>query len=151
MASQTLPAPRSARAKRFARRLAGAGGFILLAIAHGAAAQSMSANSASFNAGFGRIAGEENRPVNVALGDASGRFAVIGGLAQTSAPGSLFGEVNNALLGGFSGFGGALDNTTGASGGAPASTIGDNLNVVVRTPNQTNSGAHATDSATNGK
>ena len=144
-------APRFARGLGLARRLAGAGGLAALALAGGAAAQSMSANSASFNAGFGRAAGDENRPVNVALGDSSGRFSIVGGLAQTNVPGSVFGVVNNTLLGGFSGFGGALDNASGAAGGAPNSTIGDNLNVVVRNPSQTNAGVPSADSATNGK
>ncbi|HKT54305.1 MAG TPA: endonuclease, partial [Caulobacteraceae bacterium] len=33
-------------------------------------AQSMNANSASFNAGYGRFSGEENQPVNVSMADA---------------------------------------------------------------------------------
>ena len=35
-----------------------------------AAAQTMSANSASYNAGYGRVAGSENHPVDVSTRDA---------------------------------------------------------------------------------
>src|ERR1700722_17337529 len=90
MALQTLSA------SRLARGLAGAGFAAAIALAHGAAAQTMNANSASFNAGFGRTGGEENRPVKVSLTDANGNTTLTNGLIQAPA-GSLFGEVRGAV------------------------------------------------------
>ena len=54
-----------------ATRLTRLGVMGLAALAAGsAAAQSMTANSASYNAGYGRIAGSENHPVDVSTRDA---------------------------------------------------------------------------------
>jgi len=115
---------------RLARRLA-CGGFAAgIALAHGAAAQTMSANSASFNAGFGRTSGEENRAVNVQMTDTNGNLTSINGVIQANAAGSIFGEVRGAV-GGFTGLGGALDSFSGAAGGSSTTTIGD-LTVVVQ-------------------
>jgi holdfast attachment protein HfaA len=133
---------------------------------HGASAQTMSANSASFNAGFGRTAGEENRPVNVALTDGSGNTTLSNGLIQPVA-GSLFAEVpgavgspvptaNTTTTGGASGAG---DSFSGAGGGGSVSAIGNSLNVIVQGDNNTvivnatqiNNGAVTATSTTSGK
>ncbi|HEX4180587.1 MAG TPA: holdfast anchoring protein HfaA [Caulobacteraceae bacterium] len=136
----------------------------LFATTTGASAQTMNANSASFNAGFGRTAGEENRPVNVALTDGSGNTTLVNGLIQPVA-GGIFAEVpgvvgapvtanNSSTVGGA---GGASDSFSGVGGGSSASAIGNSLNVVVQGDNntvivnstQTNTGAVT--ATTNGK
>ena len=121
------------------------------ALASPAGAQTMSANSASFNAGYGRTAGQENRPVDVALGDANGNVVVQGGLIQTSASASVFAHASA----------GAMDSASGVGGGASgsASAIGNNLtvvvqgndNIVVVTATQTNTGPVTATNTTNGK
>jgi len=127
MARQIFTMPRPTRA------LVGAGCCMAaLALAQVVAAQTMGANSAAFNAGFGRSPGEENRPVDVQLSNASGNVVLSNGLIQTNGNGSLFGEVSGAVGGGFSGVGGALDTGSGVSSGSSSSTIGNNLNVVVQ-------------------
>ena len=153
MASIAHWVPRPTRLMAYASFIAA------VTLANSAAAQTMNANSAAFNAGFGRTAGEENRPVNVQLTDANGNFTLVNGLIQSNAAGSLFGEVKGAVGGGFSGLGGALDTATGAASGSAASAIGNNLNVVVQGDNntvivsatQTNTGAVTATSTTNGK
>ncbi len=134
----------------------------------GAVAQTMSANSASFNAGFGRTAGEENRPVNVALTDGSGNTTLSNGLIQPAA-GSIFAEVpgavgspvstsNTKTMGGASGAGDSFSGAGGGGGGS-VSAIGNSLNVIVQGDNNTvivnatqiNNGAVTATSTTSGK
>ncbi|WP_331536344.1 holdfast anchoring protein HfaA [Phenylobacterium sp.] len=90
-------------------------------------AQSMSSNSAEYNAGYGRIAGQENRPVDVTTRDANGNRVIVDGLI-------LSGEDQSS----FSRAGGAADAFAGvgASGGA-ASAVGNNLVVVTQGSNNT--------------
>jgi holdfast attachment protein HfaA len=126
------------------------GGFVCAvsaaAFAQGAMAQTMNANSASFNAGFGRSPGEENRPVNVALTDGNGNTTLINGLIQPTA-GSLFAEVpgvvgspapsgTSSSMGGGS-MSGAGDSFSGAGGSGSATAIGNSLNVIVQGDNNT--------------
>ena len=153
MASPLLLVPHPTRLTAYASLIAA------LTLCGPAAAQTLNANSAAFNAGFGRTAGEENRPVNVQLTDANGNVTLVNGLIQSNAAGSIFGEVKGAVGGGFSGVGGALDTATGTASGSAASAIGNNLNVVVQgdnntvivTATQTNNGAVTATSTTNGK
>jgi holdfast attachment protein HfaA len=131
---------------------------------HGATAQTMSANSAAFNAGFGRTSGEENRPVNVQLTDGNGNTTLVNGLLQANSAGSIFNEVNGAVGGGAMASGGvstggAGDSFTGAGGASSASAIGNSLNVIVQgdnntvivNANQTNNGAVTATTTTSGK
>jgi holdfast attachment protein HfaA len=156
-------AVRTARPITLARSIAGAGLIAAALAAHGASAQSMNANSASFNAGFGRASGEENRPVNVQTTDATGNTTLVNGLIQPVA-GSLFSEVTGAVGGGAtagagSSAGGAGDNFSGAGSGSSASAIGNSLNVIVQGDNNTvivnatqnNTGAVTATSSSNGK
>ncbi|MBV9510520.1 MAG: holdfast anchoring protein HfaA [Caulobacteraceae bacterium] len=116
-------------------------------MATGAAAQTMNANSANFNAGYGRSSGSENSPVDVQLTSAQGNLAVVNGLFQGAASGSVFNSSS----------GGAMDSATGA--GASASAIGNSLNVVTNgdyntvivNSTQINTGAVTATSTTNGK
>jgi len=123
-------------------------------IAQAASAQTMTANSASFNAGYGRTAGQENRPVDVTLGDASGNVTVVNGLIQSSASTSVFAHASGGAMDSASGVGGA----SGAGSGS-ASAIGNNLTVVVQgndnvvlvTATQTNTGTVTATTNTSGK
>lgn len=100
----------------------------VLALASGGAAQaqSMINNSAALNAGYGRVAGAENSPVNVQMRDASGNLVVQNGMIQAGASGSVFASARAS---------GALDSATGV--GANASAIGNNLTVVTQGDNNT--------------
>jgi holdfast attachment protein HfaA len=110
-----------------------------LAFASAATAQTMNANSASFNAGFGRSPGEENRPVDVQMTDANGNMTMINGVAQ-AASGSIFNEVRGVVAASATasiGTGGAGESFSGAGNSSSASVIGNNLNVVVQGNNNT--------------
>jgi holdfast attachment protein HfaA len=165
MANKTAPA------HRLGAGLARAGILVAVVVtsvlgAQGAAAQTMNANSASFNAGFGRNPGDENRPVNVQLTDGSGNSTLVNGLLTSNSAGSIFSEVRNAVGGGAQGGGvsmggaGAGDSFSGAGGGSSsASAIGNSLNVIVQGDNntvivnatQTNNGAVTATTSTSGK
>lgn len=108
-------------------------------VANAAAAQSMSANSASFNAGYGRIAGSENHPVDVSTRDANGNRVIVDGLILTGEDQSSFSSAS-----------GAIDSFAGVGAGSGGSTaIGNNLvvvtqgnyNTVIINSNQTNTGS----------
>jgi holdfast attachment protein HfaA len=87
-----------------------------------ASAQSMSSNSSSYNAGYGRSAGDENRPVNFSIRDTNGNLVILDGVMNTGADQSTLAGASIVDGGGYSGVGGAY-----SSG---ASAIGNNLNVV---------------------
>ena len=115
--------------------------------ASGAAAQTMNASAASYNAGYGRTAGQENAPVNVQLTDANGNMVVENGLIRNTAAGSVFASSSAGVETNYSGAGGT------------ASAIGNNLNVVVEgnyntvivNSTQTNTGAVTATTTINGK
>jgi holdfast attachment protein HfaA len=97
----------------------------LAALASQAGAQTMTTNSASFNGGYGRYNGQENRPINVDTTDANNNTVLINGLFQASSS-SIFGGASARLSG-------AADSFSGAGGlGGSATAIGNNLNVVVQ-------------------
>ena len=104
-----------------------------------AAAQTMSANSASYNAGYGRVAGSENHPVDVSTRDANGNRVIVDGLI-------LHGEDQSS----FTSASGAIDTFAGVGSSSGGSTaIGNSLvvvtqgsyNTVIVNSHQTNSGA----------
>lgn len=139
-------------APRTFKAVAAGAGLAALAIGGWARAQTLTTNSASFNAGYGRYSGEENQPVNVDMTDANGNLVVINGLFQASST-SLFAGASARLSG-------AADSFTGAGGvGSSASAIGNNLNVVVEGSDntvivqsqQTNTGTVTATTSTNGK
>jgi holdfast attachment protein HfaA len=110
-----------------------------MSLAGAAGAQTMNANSAAFNAGFGRTSGEENRPVDVQMTDANGNMTLVNGVAQ-AASGSIFNEVRGVVAASATasiGTGGAGESFTGAGNSSSASVIGNNLNVVVQGNNNT--------------
>ncbi len=124
-------------------------GVLILALIPGVGAgQTMNANSASYNAGYGRTAGSENQPVDVSTTDASGNLTVVNGLVRGAASGSVFASA-----------GGVGSASSGVASGSSASAIGNNLNVVVQgndnvvivNSTQTNTGAITATTDTNGK
>ncbi len=115
---------------------------VALALAFGcvgaAGAQTMGANSAQYNAGYGRTAGQENQPVNVSMRDANGNLVVAGGQLLSPSGGSVFSSSTS---------GGVGSSATGV--GAGASAVGNSLsvvttgnyNTVIVNSRQTNTGA----------
>ena len=111
-------------------------------LAFGAAqAQSMGTNSSSFNAGYGRSSGDENRPVNFSMRDANGNLTIVDGVMNTGR--------DQSTLAGSSIYEGAGYSGVGASYTTGATAIGNNLNVVtsgnyntvIINSSQTNNGA----------
>ncbi|MBU4433062.1 MAG: holdfast anchoring protein HfaA [Alphaproteobacteria bacterium] len=93
-------------------------------------AQTMSSNSAAFNAGYGRIAGQENRVVDYSTRDANGNRVVVDGVMLTGADQSVYSSSNSS---------GSLDAYSGVGGrGYSSSTaIGNNLTVITQGNNNT--------------
>ena len=89
-----------------------------LGVATSADAQSMNTNSASFNAGYGRIAGQENRVVDYSTRDANGNRIIVDGVMLTGADQSVYSSSHSS---------GSLDSYSGvgALGGYGSSTAID--------------------------
>lgn len=115
------------------------GGLVALTLAGAAAAQSMSTNSASFNAGYGRAAGQENRAVEVGTRDANGNQVIVDGIILHGQDQSTFASA---------GAGGAIDTFAGVGASGSSNAIGNNLvvitqgnyNTVIVNSQQTNTG-----------
>jgi holdfast attachment protein HfaA len=120
-----------------------------LAIATGANAQTMTANSGSYNAGYGRTSDEENQPVNPQMRDANGNLVVVDGVIEAGSDSSVF---SNA------GASGAFDTVAGVGASGGASAVGNNLvvvtegndNTVIVNSKQTNSGNISASSSLSG-
>ncbi len=96
-----------------------------------AAAQTMSTNSASMNAGYGRSAGQENRMVEYSTRDANGNRVIVDGVMLTGADQSVYSSSRTS---------GSLDaySGVGSVGGYAGSTaIGNNLTVITQGNNNT--------------
>jgi|SRR5579872_3055858 len=120
---------------RLTRMAALAAPLALAAAISGAAnAQAMNTNSAAFNAGWGRVAGQDNQPINVAMGDVNGNITVINGAITGAQAGSIFAGAGAFASASASGVG---DVFAGAGGSASASAIGNNLSVVTQGDNNT--------------
>lgn len=132
------------------RSLAAGAAALLVGLALGGAAQAqqMSTNSAGYNAGYGRISGQENRGVDYGTRDTSGNRLIIDGIIQTGADQSTFSRTDGGVFSGGSGVG----------GGGSATAIGNNLvvvtqgswNTVIVTSVQTNNGDVTAGSTTSG-
>lgn len=95
------------------------------ALVSGAAlAQSMSTNSASFNAGYGRVAGQENQPITVGMRDANGNLVIVDGLILHGEDQSTF-SASGAVSG-------AVDTFSGVGASSSANAIGNNLQVITQ-------------------
>lgn len=118
-----------------------------LALAPAVQAQQMSTNSAAFNAGYGRISGQESRGVDYGTRDVSGNRLIVDGIIQ-SGDQSSFSRIDGGVFSGGTG--------VGASGSSTA--IGNNLvvvtqgnwNTVIVTSVQTNTGDVTAGTTTNG-
>lgn len=84
-------------------------------------AQSMTANSASYNAGYGRATDQENQPVDASMRDANGNLVVVDGVIEAGQDQSVFSSA---------GAGGAFDIVAGVGGAGAATAFGNNLVVV---------------------
>jgi holdfast attachment protein HfaA len=91
-------------------------------------AQTMGANSASYNAGYGRASDEENQPVDVSMRDANGNLVVVDGVIQAGQDQSVFSNF---------GTGGAFDTVSGVSTSTSATTVSTSLSVVTQGHNNT--------------
>lgn len=102
-----------------------------LALSSPARAQTLDTNSASFNAGYGRVAGSENHVVEYSTRDANGNRVIVDGVMLTGADQSVYSSSRSS---------GSLDSYSGvgALGGWGSSTaIGNNLTVVTQGNNNT--------------
>ena len=131
-----------------ARRWAAPGALALACgMAGGAHSQTMSSNSAAYNAGYGRSSGSDNQPVNVSMRDANGNLVIAGGQVLSPTGSSVFSTSTT---------GGAGSSATGVGVGATA--IGNSLtvvttgsyNTVIVNSHQTNTGAVTATTSTNG-
>jgi len=105
---------------------------VLASGAWGAAmAQTMTTNSASFNAGYGRSAGQENRMVEYSTRDANGNRVIVDGVMLTGSDQSVYSSSRSSgSLDAYSGVG-------GIGGYAGSTAIGNNLTVITQGNNNT--------------
>ena len=118
-------------------------------LAGSAAAQSYSSNSASYNSGYGRVSGQENRPVSVS-GTGQGNRVIVDGVILAGEDQSVYSSQTG---------GGVFSDTSGVGNlGGSSTAIGNNLivvtqgnyNTVVISSVQTNNGTvSATSNMTN--
>lgn len=107
---------------------AAATGIGLLLIGGAASAQSLSTNAASYNGGYGRANGQENRGItNYSNRDANGNLLIVDGIIQGS---SSYASADATGAVSFSG-------GVGTRASNSASAIGNNLNVVTQGNNNT--------------
>ena len=116
-----------------------------LAVAASASAQTMNANSASYNAGWGRAPDQENRGVDPSMRDANGNLLVINGVIMNSANQSLFsgGGVSSSASGAFASGATAIGNSLSV-------VTQGNDNTVIIDSQQTNNGVVTATSSTSG-
>lgn len=137
--------------------LAAASCMAIVGLAGAADAQTMNANSASFNAGYGRYSGEENQAVNVSMTDANGNLVNENGLFEAGGTSIFAGSSARLSADEVSGAGASFTGAGSSTGSASA--IGNNLNVVVEgndntvivRSSQTNTGNVTATTNTNGK
>ena len=106
------------------RSLQIAAGLAALALTSAAHAQSVSTNSASFNAGWGRSPGQDNT-LSIGYGrDANGNRVIIDGVIQTGVDQSSFSRTDLS---------GVSSSASGAGAGSSGATaIGNNLTVITQ-------------------
>lgn len=101
-------------------------------------AQSMTTNSADFNAGYGRRAGSENHPVDVSTRDANGNRVIIDGIIQTGEDQSSF-SFGSGAGESYSGVG-SLGGGSTAIGNSLVVVTQGNYNTVIVNSSQINNG-----------
>ncbi|HRD45957.1 MAG TPA: holdfast anchoring protein HfaA [Caulobacter sp.] len=121
----------------------------VVAVGPVASAQTMTSNSASMNAGYGRVAGEENRLNDFGGRDANGNRLIVDGVIQSGEDQSSFSRTGGGVWSSGSG--------VGYLGGS-STAIGNNLvvvtqgswNTVIVNSSQTNNGNVTAGSSTSG-
>ncbi len=104
---------------------------LALGVGGAASAQTMDSNSAAFNAGYGRVAGQENHMVEYSTRDANGNRVIVDGMMLTGSDQSVYSSSRSSgSLDAYAGVGGV-----GGYGGATA--IGNNLTVITQGSNNT--------------
>ena len=101
-------------------------------------AQTMRANSADYNAGYGRRAGSENHPVEVSTRDANGNRVIVDGVIQSGEDQSSFAFGSGAGES-YSGVG-TLGGGATAIGNSLVVVTQGNYNTVIVNSNQVNNG-----------
>ena len=116
-----------------------------MATAAAASAQTMNANSAAYNSGWGRTSDQENRGVDPSMRDANGNLLVINGVIMNSANQSLFsgGGVSSSASGAFASGATAIGNSLSV-------VTQGNDNTVIIDSQQTNNGVVTATSTTSG-
>jgi holdfast attachment protein HfaA len=120
-----------------------------LSLGSAAQAQTITSNSASMNAGYGRAPGQENRLTDFGGRDANGNRLIVDGVIQTGEDQSVFARTGGGVSSSMSG--------VGALGGS-STAIGNNLvvvtqgswNTVIVNSSQTNNGNVTAGSNTSG-
>jgi len=110
-----------------------------LTLAGAAQAQTMSSNSASMNAGYGRTSGQENRIVDSSTRDANGNRVIIDGIIQTGSDQSVISRMSGGVFNSSSGVGGVGDSSTAIGNNLVVVTQGS-WNTVIINSSQTNNG-----------
>ena len=135
-------------------RIAWAAGAAILAAATAAPAfaQTMTANSASYNAGWGRTADQENQAINPQMRDANGNLLVVNGIITNSSNQGLFsgGGVSSASAGAGSSSSIAFASGATAIGSSLSVVTQGDYNTVIVDARQTNNGAVTATSSTSG-
>ena len=124
----------------------------LMATAAPALAQTMSANAASYNSGWGRTPDQENQPVNPTMRDANGNLLVINGIITNGSNQGLFsgGGVSTAASGAAASGSGAFASGSTAIGNSLSVVTQGNDNIVIVDSRQTNTGTVTANSTTSG-
>ena len=143
---------------RFAPRLGGTvAGLACLLAAAAAGAQTLDSSSASFNAGFGRAPGQENRAVAVTsygVRDANGNTVIVDGVLQSAGA-----SADSASSASASASASASGSFSGGVGTSSSTAIGNNLtvitqgnyNTVIVDSTQINNGTVTATTSANGK
>jgi holdfast attachment protein HfaA len=98
-------------------------GVALIGLPCAAMAQTVDANAASYNAGYGRYNGQENRVASYTTRDANNNRVIVDGVMMTGADQSVYSRTDT---------GGAYDSYSGVGGTASSSAIGNSLTVVTQ-------------------
>jgi holdfast attachment protein HfaA len=125
-----------------------AGALAASLVAGHANAQAMATNSADFNAGYGRVAGSENHPVEVSTRDANGNRIIVDGLMLTGEDQSSFSSTSG-VVDAYAGVGALSGGATAIGNNLTVVTQG-NYNTVIINSSQTNTGAVTASANANG-
>lgn len=123
---------------------------VSLATAGAAFAQTMTTNSASMNAGYGRAPGEENRLADFGGRDANGNRLIVDGVIQTGEDQSVFARTGGGGVSGSMSGVGALGGSSTAIGNNLVVVTQGSWNTVIVNSSQTNNGNVTAGSNTSG-